>query len=262
MSTEASKKVTPVVLTYDEELNIARTLDSLGWAARVVVLDSGSTDKTREIAQGYSNVDWLTRPFDSFRRQWEYAIHETGIETEYILGLDADMAVTSSLLQELEIVFLPRQYAAGLIPFDYRYYGHSLAGSLCPPQIRIFRPADVKVTERHKFIVHGKVYRFRIALIHDDQKPLERWVQSQVSYLPQNEREIANGGAARIRDRLRKLGIMPPVMGVLAYLKAGGPFGGAAAVRYAYERTVAESLLAIRLMNARLKTSDSSTDDR
>jgi len=265
MSSEASKKVTPVVLTYDEEPNIARTLDSLRWAARVVVLDSGSTDKTPEIARGYANVDWLTRPFDSFRCQWEYAIHETGITTEFILGLDADMAVTTELLAELETEFLPEQYAAGLMPFEYRYYGRSLAGSLCSPQIRIFRTTDVKVTQPnhgHKFTVAGKVYRFRHSLIHDDQKSVERWVQSQLSYLAQNERAVLNGGAATIRGRLRKLGVMPPVMGVLAYLRAGGPFGGAAALRYAYERAVAESLLAIRLMDARLKARDSSTDDR
>ena len=46
---------------------------------------------------------------------------------------------------------------------------------------------------------------------------------------------------------------MPPIIGTLAYLKAGGPFRGAAAARYAYERAVAEGLLAIRLMDARLR---------
>jgi glycosyltransferase involved in cell wall biosynthesis len=256
MSKEAAKQITPVVLTYNEEPNIERTLASLTWAQRVIVLDSGSTDLTTAIAQKYSNVEWLTRPFDSFLGQWEFAIHETGITTEFILGLDADMAVTSELLEELETRFLLGSYAAGLMPFDYRYYGRSLAGSLCAPQIRIFRAAEVKVTQPnhgHKFTVTGEVYRFRNSLIHDDQKPLERWVQAQLSYLAQNEREVVNGDAPGLRGRLRKLGVMPPVMGMLAYMRAGGPFGGAAAVRYAYERTVAEGLLAIRLMDARLR---------
>jgi len=81
------------------------------------------------------------------------------------------MAVTPELLAELETEFLPEQYAAGLMPFEYRYYGRSLAGSLCSPQIRIFRTTDVKVTQPnhgHKFTVAGKVYRFRHSLIHDD----------------------------------------------------------------------------------------------
>lgn len=262
---ELLKKVTPVVLTYNEEPNIERALASLGWASRVIVLDSGSTDLTRQIAQQHTNVDWHMRPFDSFLGQWEFAIHETGISTEFILGLDADMAATPLFLEELERTFLTGEYAAGLVPFDYRYYGRSLSGSLCPPQIRVFRAAAVKVAQPnhgHKFIVDGNTYRFRAALIHDDQKPLERWVQSQLSYLAQNEQAISNGGATRVRDRLRKLGIMPPVLGLLAYLRAGGPLGGAAAARYAYERTVAESLLAIRLMDARLKANDSSTLDR
>jgi glycosyltransferase involved in cell wall biosynthesis len=265
MTTEAARRVSPVVLTYNEEPNIERTLASLVWADRVIVLDSGSTDLTKTIAQKYSNVDWFTRQFDSFLGQWEYAIDETGITTEFILGLDADMAVTPELLTELETEFLPEHYAAGLMPFQYCYYGRSLSGSLCSPQIRIFRRTEVKVTQPnhgHKFTVAGKVYRFRHSLIHDDRKSVERWVQSQLSYLAQNERAVLNGGAATIRGRLRKLGVMPPVMGLLAYLRARGPFGGAAALRYAYERAVAESLLAIRLMDARLKASDSSSDDR
>ena len=76
---------------------------------------------------------------------------------------------------------------------------------------------------------------------------------SQLAYQLLNEKELSNGGRRRMRDRLRHLGIMPPIVGLLAYVRAGGPFRGAAAARYAYERTVAEGLLAIRLMDARLR---------
>src|SRR5713226_37901 len=54
------KQITPVVLTFDEEANLRRNLDSLQWAERVVILDSGSTDATEAIAHSYANVTWHT----------------------------------------------------------------------------------------------------------------------------------------------------------------------------------------------------------
>jgi glycosyltransferase involved in cell wall biosynthesis len=256
MNATRLKQITPVVLTFDEEANLRRNLDSLQWAERVVIVDSGSTDATEAIARSYANVTWHTRPFDSFRAQWEYAIHQTDITSEYILALDADMEVSAKLREEIVGGFLDGNYDGGLMPIDYRYYGRSLAGSICPPQIRIFRRDAVKVTQLnhgHKFEVAGPVYRFRNRLIHDDRKSLERWVEAQLRYQRENEAELRNGHRRRVRDYARRMGLMPPIIGLLAYLRAGGPFKGAAAARYAYERMTTESLLAVRLIDARLQ---------
>jgi glycosyltransferase involved in cell wall biosynthesis len=261
MNDTSLKQTTPIVLTFNEEANLRRNLDSLHWAERVVILDSGSTDQTEEIARGYSNVTWHTRPFDSFRAQWEHAIQQTNVTTEYVLALDADMEVSPTLLEEIAGKFLKGNYDGGLMPIDYRYYGHSLAGSICPPQIRIFRRDAVKVTQLnhgHKFETAGAVYRFRNRLIHDDRKSLERWVESQLRYQKENEAELRNGHRGRARDYARRMGLMPPIIGVIAYLRAGGPFKGAAAARYAYERMTTESILAVRLMDARLRKAEGS----
>lgn len=265
MTSEASKRVTPTVLTYNEEPNIGRTLESLRWASEVIVVDSGSTDQTEQIARSFPNVRWFVRPFDQHLAQWEHGINQTGVAAEYVLALDADMQVTAPLLQEIEEQFLRGSFAGGVIPFTYHYYGKALSGSLCPPQLRLFKRLEVRVAQpdhTQRFSVAGNIYKFRNSLIHDDRKSVDRWVASQLAYQLLNEQELQNGGRRRMRDRLRHLGVMPPIVGLLAYLRAGGPFRGAAAARYAYERTVAEGLLAIRLMDARLKASDSSTIDR
>ncbi len=259
MNSTSLKQITPVVLTFNEEVNLRRNLDSLPWAERIVIVDSGSTDQTEAIAQSYSNVTWHTRAFDSFRQQWEHAIHQTDITTESVLALDADMTVSAKLLEEIVGAFRRGNYDGGLMPIDYRYYGRSLAGSICPPQIRIFRRDAVKVTQLnhgHKFEVGGPVYRFRNRLIHDDRKSLERWIESQLRYQKENETELRNGHRGRARDYARRLGLMPPIIGLLAYLRAGGPFKGAAAARYAYERMTSESILAVRLLDARLRRTE------
>jgi hypothetical protein len=99
-------------------------------------------------------------------------------------------------------------------------------------------------------------------VVHDDRKPLERWVAAQVAYQELNESAIMkNGGPRRLRDYLRRSGLMPPVMGLFAYLRSGGPFGGAASARYAYERIVCESLMAIRVMNSRLRDKENDVRD-
>jgi glycosyltransferase involved in cell wall biosynthesis len=257
MTSEASKRVTPVVLTYNEEPNIGRTLESLRWASQVIVVDSGSTDQTEQIARSFPNVRWFVRPFDRHIAQWEHGIHQTGITAEYVLALDADMQVTSSLIKEIEERFLVGGFEGGVIPFEYHYHGKALAGSLCPPQLRLFKRVEVRVAQpdhTQRFSVAGSKYKFRGALIHDDRKSLDRWVTSQLAYQRLNEKELSNGGRRRMRDRLRHLGFMPPIVGLLAYVRAGGPFRGAAAARYAYERTVAEGLLAINLMDAKLRS--------
>ncbi len=260
--------VTPLILTYNEEPNIERTLNSLRWAERVVVLDSGSTDATERIARSYANVRWCTRPFDNHKSQWRYGIHETGIETEYVLALDADFNVPDSFAKELEREFESGKWAGGLVSFDYCYYGRPLPGSLLPSQVRVFKLAAINIVQpghTQVFSVEGDVYRFRARLIHDDRKPIERWVNAQLSYLMLNEKELSNK-STRLRDRLRRRGLMPPLMAALAYLRAGGPFGGAASARYAYERAICESLIAIKMMNARLtvdaKNGDSESDGK
>ena len=255
--------VTPVVLTFNEESNIERTLESLRWAKRVVVLDSGSSDATKSIARGFANVDWCVREFDSFKGQYEYGIHATDISTKYVLALDADMVVSEDLVAEVENKFLSGRFAGGLLSFDFRIMDYSLRGSLYPAQVRLFlrdRVQILQVGHGHKFGVDGPVYRFKTPLIHDDRKSLERWVSSQLSYTVVEAQRISERSSYRWRDWLRQIGLMPPIVGILAYIRAGGPWRGAAAVRYAYERAAYECLLAIRLMSSRLEKNSKSSD--
>jgi glycosyltransferase involved in cell wall biosynthesis len=258
------ENITPAILTYNEAPNIGRTLDALRWAGAVVILDSGSTDETKEIAGRYENVRWFERAFDTHQTQWEYAVRETGIATEYVLALDADMEVTPAFRDELEEKFLPGNFAGGDVAFVYSYYGRNLTGSLYPNQIRVVRRQDVVITQvdhTQHFAVPGTVYKFRNRVIHDDRKPLERWVASQLSYQVLNDEAIGNGESNRLKYSLRRTGLMPAMVALLAYLRSGGPFGGAASARYAYERLVCESLLAIRLMNRRLEAREKDVRD-
>lgn len=249
MSDRAGEVVTPVVLTYNEEPNIERCLSALRWAKRVVVVDSGSTDATAAIVARYPNAVLLTRPFDDFKRQTDWGLDHTS--TEYVLPLDADMLVTPALLAEIEGPFLAGAHDGGLLRFEYRIFGRPLLGSLYPMQYRLFRRAAGTVIQRghgHTFAVEGRLYRFAARLVHDDRKPIERWAASQIGYSRQEHERIARATETSLKDRIRRTGLMPFAAGALAYARAGGPLRGGAALRYAYERVVFESLLAMRLL--------------
>src|SRR5436190_22300776 len=65
-------RITPLILTRDEEANIGRTLAQLAWAREVVVVDSLSTDNTIEIARRFANVRVIPRAFDRHDLQWSF----------------------------------------------------------------------------------------------------------------------------------------------------------------------------------------------
>jgi len=245
-----SNTVTPLILTYNEEPNIDRTLQSLRWAGTVVVLDSGSTDRTEEISRSYRNVQWRTHPFDSFGAQWRHGVHELGISTEYVLALDADMEAPEGLAEEITNRFSGKGFDGGILGFRYRMWGSPLGGSLYPPDLRIFKRTSVSITQighKHHFSVPGSVYRFNCKLLHDDRKPLERWIGSQTGYAALEKQRMAEIDRPSLREALRKAGVMPWIAGIYAYIKSGGPLKGKASLEYAYQRTLYECILAMHL---------------
>lgn len=95
--------LTVIVLTLNEEINLARCLKALPEGLKKVVVDSGSSDKTLEIAASFDS-SIFTRTFDTFGAQRNWAMNHRSISTDWILFLDADEEVNSTFLQEIESV--------------------------------------------------------------------------------------------------------------------------------------------------------------
>jgi glycosyltransferase involved in cell wall biosynthesis len=84
----------------NEEENIARCIEALGWCGDVVVLDSGSADTTRARA-GQLGARVFERPFDDFASQRNHALDHMEFKYDWILHLDADEVVTPELAEEI-----------------------------------------------------------------------------------------------------------------------------------------------------------------
>ena len=92
-------RLSAVIITYNEEKNIGRCLSSLqGIADEIVVVDSGSSDKTREIC-GQHQVSFHTHPFEGYIGQKNYATSLA--KNDFILSIDADEALSDELRQSV-----------------------------------------------------------------------------------------------------------------------------------------------------------------
>lgn len=94
--------VTILILTKNEEINLKDCLESVkGFAKRCVVVDSFSTDRTKEIAQQYG-ADFYEHKFENYATQFNWGLDNTGINTKWVVRLDADERFTPELCKVLE----------------------------------------------------------------------------------------------------------------------------------------------------------------
>ena len=252
--TKLLEHTTPVILTFNEEANIGRTLERLLWAHDIVVVDSFSTDATGEIARRFPQVRFFQHTFASHASQWNYATRETGVKSEWILSLDADYVVTDPFLEEIRCLDPKGVTDAYSAEFEYCLWGIPLRTSLYPPVTVLFRRhCGHYVQDGHtqRLVVNGKVVRLRNKLQHDDRKPLSIWLASQDRYAVLEAEILAtrNWSELGMIDRVRRFPLTAPfAVFVYCYLLKGGIFDGRAGLYYALQRTLSECLLALRLL--------------
>ncbi len=92
-------KITATVITLNEEHNIAAALESLSWADEIIVVDSESTDRTVEIARGFTDRIFV-RSWPGYSAQKNFAAEQA--VNDWIFSLDADERVSKELANEIE----------------------------------------------------------------------------------------------------------------------------------------------------------------
>lgn len=253
------ERITPLILTRNEEANLQRQLEALAWAKRVVIVDSESTDATRAIAARFGNVHFVVRRFDVLARQWNFGLRETGIDTEWILALDADYGMPPGFEMELRHLAPPDDVDGYRARFAYCIDGVPLRGTLYPPVTVLFRRERAHFVQdghAHRVRVPGRVLPLATAMRHDDRKPLSRWFESQLSYMRLEAEHLLDTPRRELgrADRIRRLVVVAPLL-VFFYclLAKGGLLDGRRGLFYALQRAVAEVILSAFLVEGAVR---------
>lgn len=247
-------QITPLILTYNEEQNIGRCLDALRWARDIVVVDSFSDDGTLAIISRYPQARVFQREFDSHQAQWSFAVKNTGINTEWVLALDADYLLGEDFVAELRNL-TPIQTIGGYRSrFNYCIQGEVIKSGVYPPVTVLYRRQLATYGQdghTQRLIIEGDIELLKARLFHDDRKPLSRWVRSQQTYAMLEANKILQTDPKRLSfpDRVRRLRLIAPIA-VLFYclIYKRGLLDGWAGFYYAFQRMFAEVLLSLYLL--------------
>lgn len=249
--------ITPLILTFNEEANLDRTLRRLAWAREVVVLDSFSSDRTIEICADHANVRLVQRAFDSGAGQTDAGLRE--LRTDWVLSLDADYVVSEELLRAIREARPTPEVTGYSVDFRYAVFGRLLRGTLYPPREVLFRVAGARhVDDGHTPRVRtpGRTERLTGVIVHDDRKGLDRWFASQWRYATLEVAKLEETPVAGLGfpDRLRRW-IFPAPWAVLALTLFGKGlvFDGWPGWYYAMQRFIAELILSLILLDRRVR---------
>jgi glycosyltransferase involved in cell wall biosynthesis len=251
-------QITPLILTFNEAPNIARTLDRLAWATDIVIVDSMSSDETRAIAARYPSVRVFERQFTTHTEQWNFGLEQTGIKTDWVLALDADFVLSDAIAAEIKTLSPTPNVAGYRASFTYCINGAPLRSGVYPPVTVLYRRAAARYQQdghTQRVQVNGVVLPLTGKIFHDDRKPLGQWLASQVRYMRLEADKLASTPSAELTvpDRLRKWIVLAPPLVFLRCMFVGrGLFDGRAGLFYALQRSAAELILSLTLLERRL----------
>ncbi len=190
--------VAVVILTRNEEANIAQALDSVsGWARQIFIVDSFSTDRTLDIAKAYQ-CEIVQHAFHNYAKQRNFAINGLAIESDWIFFLDADEWLTGELKKEISTVIGSNPVENGFyIKWRFIFMGRWIRRGYYPTWIlRLFRKGTARCEERgvnEHLIVDGAVGRLNNDFIHEDRKSISEWIAKHNNYAGMEARELFKG---------------------------------------------------------------------
>lgn len=230
-----------IVLTKNEDANIVECLAGLCWADEMLVIDSGSTDRTKAIAEKYG-AKVLAHPFTDFASQRNFAMSQA--KGGWVLFIDADERVTPELAAEIKAVLKgsdPLTASGGqtplcayAIPRHNYFFGKRLRFGDAPGDapVRFFPRLHVTWTQPvHEMIVTDLPRaRLKNPLIHYSTRDFAHYQQKIHNYVPL---ELETMKAKDVRPSLWKALFLPPLKFLQLYFLKLGILDGIAGLQYA-----------------------------
>lgn len=219
--TSARCDLTILILTLNEERHIGRCLRSIkNLAARVVVVDSNSTDQTCEIAQE-CGAEVFKNPFVSHAAQLNWALDNASIQTTWVMKLDADEVVTPGLAEALKKSLPVTAESVDGFTLNLRRYflGKWLRhGALYPVRLlRVWRTGKGRSENRwmdEHIVVDGRVAHLDADFADDNLNNITWWTNKHNTYASREAIELL-----MIKGRAEGSAIRPGSIGRNARIK-------------------------------------------
>ena len=171
------------IIAFNEEKIIRKCLEKLYWAAEIIVVDSGSTDKTVEICEEFG-AKVIFNTFENFGKQKQFALNQT--KNNWVLSLDSDEVLSDSLIKEFQN-FNPTSYSGYKIPRTHVFldkvfrYGSENK----KPILRFFDKQQGQFTQNiihETIVVKGKISCLKGEMLHYTVFDIATAVQKQIKY--------------------------------------------------------------------------------
>lgn len=199
------EKISAIILTFNEERNIARCIQSvLGLADEILVVDSFSTDKTADICHEYG-VRFVQHRFDGYIEQKNYA---AGLATyDLLLSLDADEALSDTLRESVAAVKANRKYDCYSMNRLTNYCGKWIRHSGWYPDVKVrlfdrrkgswggVNPHDKFIPSKEATLMHieGDILHYSYYTIDEHKRQVERFAEIAARSL--HEKGVRSGPA-------------------------------------------------------------------
>lgn len=239
--------ISVVILTYNEERNISRVLNSCKSFSEIIILDSYSDDDTILISEKYTNVRIFFRKFDNHSEQWNYAISLS--KNDFVLCLDADYVLSYVFTNNLKKMKLLNSLYYSR--FEYLIFKKKLFRNIYPEKVVLFDKKKHSFNQDgHTQIIHDSGPRkyLKGKILHDDRKPLSRWLKAQEKYADLEVSKMKSIKVNTLQDSIRTKSMIAPILVFFYVLIVKlNILSGRRGIYYAYQRAYAEILLFLKL---------------
>jgi len=192
-------KLVAVILTFNEELHLARCIANLhGLVSEVVVVDCYSTDGTLSVARALG-ARILQRAWVNYATQFNWALTQLGDDVDWVLRIDADEVLTPALVDEIKACLpgiapeVDGVYCGRRMTFQGRLIRH---GGVFPVRVlRLFRHGRGQCENRwmdEHIKVAGPTVEFACELIDDNLQPLTWWTDKHNKYASREAVDLLN----------------------------------------------------------------------
>ncbi|MAG88462.1 glycosyltransferase family 2 protein [Zunongwangia profunda] len=223
--------ISVVIPVKNEEKNLPRSLDLLKEFSEIIVVDSGSTDKTKEIAEKWGarfiNFEWNGK----FPKKRNWVLRNERLKNDWVLFLDADELPSKEFIEEIKERVGREDYDGYWITFINYFMGNQLKHGDKFRKLPLFKVSkgeyekieedswshlDMEIHEHP--IIEGNVGSIKAPIIHNDYRGLEHYIQKHNAYSSWEARRYLKlkeegfdqlNKRQRLKYKLIEMGVMP-----------------------------------------------------